>query len=812
VTELTRILKDYQESGAVNSLVSVLAAIDDHTFLTKSGNLVAILATPGLDYECLDPSTMQQITHRFESAMRIFDEKFRVYQYLLKRDNPPMPHRSYDSPVVQEAVASRIAYLQGKADHLYSLEIYFAVVYEGSSQDTHSQAKLAKLFRNPLASLREMLSPRTRIRILEDELDQAREVLAHKAMSFVVQMQDCVRVDVLDKERAFRFFRRLVNYSTHKAESVRLKYDQFVDYQACDSVLECHRDHLRLDDLYVQVLTLKEPPSQTFANLFRSLQEITCNFIIASEWKRESNGAVRKLIESKRRHFHTAKTSLLPYLTANGQTAPTDMLVDNSAVALVHELGSCLEEMEVKGSYFGQFSMTVILYGPELAALKRSAAECYKVFATHDAQLISETYNQLNAWASVLPGNSAYNLRRLWLLDANYADLSFLFTIQTGDIENAHLRAEYLAVLETNHGTPYFLNLHYQDIGHTIILGGSGSGKSFLVNFELTHLQKYQPLTYIFDLGGSYENLTRLFGGTYLPVGIEKQSFTINPFSLDPTPENLHFLFSFVKVLIESSAYRLTVDDERDLYEQIKNMYVIEPDQRWLLTLSNMLGRTLRMHLQKWVGDGPYATLFDNAEDTLTFSPFQTFDFEGLDKYPQVLEPLLFYILHRANAAIYDDKLLATLKVFVIDEAWRFLLHPTIKLYILEMLKTGRKRNTAVLLATQSSDDLVRSEMLSVVVENCPTKMFLANPDIDRKVYREVFHLNDTEAEWITRLIPKQQILVKRPDVSKVVNLNVGPKDYWLYTSSPHDRERRREAFERYGFEKGLEILARSHP
>src|SRR5258708_9919671 len=198
-------------------------------------------------------------------------------------------------------------------------------------------------------------------------------------MSFVVQMQDCVRVDVLDKQRAFRFFRRLVNYAPYKADSVRLKYDQFVDYQACDSALECHRDYLLLDNLYVQVLTLKEPPSQTFAHLLRSLQDIPCNFIIASEWKRESNEAVRKLIDSKRRHFHTATTSLLPYLTANGQTAPKDMLIDNSAVALVHELGSCLEEMEVKGRYFGQFSMTVILYGPELAALKRSAAECYKV-------------------------------------------------------------------------------------------------------------------------------------------------------------------------------------------------------------------------------------------------------------------------------------------------------------------------------------------------------------------------------------------------------------------------------------------------
>jgi type IV secretory pathway VirB4 component len=86
--------------------------------------------------------------------------------------------------------------------------------------------------------------------------------------------------------------------------------------------------------------------------------------------------------------------------------------------------------------------------------------------------------------------------------------------------------------------------------------------------------------------------------------------------------------------------------------------------------------------------------------------------------------------------------------------------------------------------------------------------MFLANPDMDAKAYRDVFHLNQTETDLIARLIPKQQILVKRPDMAKVVNLNVDRKDYWLYTSSPYDRERRREAFERYGFDQGLEILA----
>jgi type IV secretory pathway VirB4 component len=199
------------------------------------------------------------------------------------------------------------------------------------------------------------------------------------------------------------------------------------------------------------------------------------------------------------------------------------------------------------------------------------------------------------------------------------------------------------------------------------------------------------------------------------------------------------------------------------------------------------------------------------VEDNLTFAAFQTFDFEGMDKYPQVLEPLLFYVLHRANASIYDPALDTRFKAFVMDEAWRFLKNDTIRRYITEAVKTWRKRNAAMILATQSSDDLERSEMLSVIVESCATKMFLANPGMDREAYRETFHLNETEAALIASLVPKQQILVKRPDFSKVINLNVDPIGYWLYTSNPYDNQRRREAFERYGFARGLEQLTRSN-
>jgi type IV secretion system protein VirB4 len=488
------------------------------------------------------------------------------------------------------------------------------------------------------------------------------------------------------------------------------------------------------------------------------------------------------------------------------------VLVDDSKEAQVRELGESIKQLEIEGNYFGHFSLSVVIYDLDPASVDTACAQFYKVFSVHDAQLYEEKYNLLNAFLATVPGGSAFNLRSMYLLNTNYADYSFLFTLQCGQPENRHLRQEYLAALETNHNTPYFLNLHHRDVAHTMILGRTGSGKSFLLNFLITNMQKYDPYTFILDLGGSFESLTRLFGGTYVRVGLNTPGFKINPFSIQPTKENLDFLALFLKVLIHgASPLELRPAEERDLYHQIENLYEIEPSLRTLTVLSNTLDRRLADRLAKWTTGGQFDFVFDNSEDTITFSRFQCFDFQGMNHYPEVLEPLLFYILHRANASICDPKISHTFKAFFIDEAWLFLKNTIIKSYIIEALKTWRKQNAAMILSTQSLDELRKSEILDIIIESCPTKIFLANPDMDLDLYRRQFNLNETEIELISTLRPKQQLLIKTPELAKVANLEVDAKSYWLYTNDPFDNRKRREAFETYGFEKGLEVLAGEH-
>lgn len=807
---LRRIFKNYEETGSLNAMVNLFGFIGPQVFLTKSGEVGIIFELEGVDYECLDQMALDALTKRLESALRLFDENYRVYQMLFKRNRQEIPHTYCGNPVVDSAIRNRVAYFAEKADSLFSLSIVFVVLCPALAARrslTNSILEFPASPRRSLAELRARLSSQACVRLDDREIGRAESVLRQKVESFRTQVSDFVSTRVLSKEDAFIVLKRTLNFDPIKLANAKLKHDTFLDYYLSESHLECHRGHLRLDDYYVKVLTLKEPSAHTFPLLLKGLLDVRANFHVVTEWKKEEPGKTRRNIQAKRRHFHNTKRSFFSQVNMN-DTPAQDTLLDDAKESQVRELGKGIEEIELHGNYFGQFSLTVVIYDQDLATVERAAADFYKVFGVHDAQLYDERYNLLNAFLAAVPGNHAFNLRYLYLLNTNYADLSFLFTLHSGNTRNPQLRHEYLAVLETNHGTPYFLNLHYRDVAHSMILGRTGSGKSFLLNFLITNLQKYNPFTFIFDLGGSFESLTRLFGGAYLRVGLESSDFTINPFCLPPTKANFDFLALFVKVLLGSSVGKLDPPTERELYEQIENLYSLDPALRTLDVLANTLPRQLAYALAKWMRGGQFGFLFDNPQDTISFSRFQCFDFQQMSRYPELLEPLLFYMLHRANELITNRDLSATFKAFFIDEAWVFLRNPSIQQYVTEALKTWRKHNAAMILSTQSLDELRRSELLDVIIESCATKIFLANPDMDQDLYRRQFHLNDTEVELIAALLPKQQFLIKTPELAKVANLNVDRRSYWLYTNDPYDNRKRQEAFDAYGFEKGLDVLA----
>jgi type IV secretion system protein TrbE len=809
------ITKDWKEAGSFPAQLNLYGFWDEYCFLTKTGDLGAVLKIGGIDYESLDHAGRDYAVKRLEAALRSLDDGTRLYQMLFKHNHPEIAHAEYDDPLVRAAVEQRAAFLRAKSDRLYSIEIFWVVMIDGSYRKTgllHALSQLPKQPRSSLRDLRALFSGNKERTLLHEQIERDRLRLQHKVQSLSGQLNDLMQIELSGAEKTFRLVRRLVNFRPSKIEEAPLCGMRHLDWQVCDSELEAHRGYLRLDDYYARVLTLKELPGETRPLLLNGLLDVPANFHVVTEWHPVDNAKSRKEIASRRRHNHNSKTSFVSNLQDQQNTGPKDELVDDSKAAAVAELGAGLTALGMEGKHFGEFTLSVVIYDEERLKVEHAVAEFQKLFTQHDGLLYEERYNLLNAFFATVPGNRQFNLRKQWALNSNYADLSFLFTLDSGSNWNPQLDKEYLAVLETMHGTPYYLNLHSGDVAHGLITGATGAGKSFLTSFLLQSAQKYHPLTIIFDLGASYEMLTRTFGGTYLNVGLKTPGFSINPFALQPTDENLNFLYLFLRVLLESGGrYELTITDEKALYTALERVYKLPSEIRTLTNFASILG-PLGERLHRWTQAGQFGYLFDNVEDTLTFSRFQTFNFDGWDKYPDVLEPMLFYVLQRASTEIEKPENAAIFKLFVIDEGWIFFKKPIIRDWIMRAEKTWRKKNAAMILATQSMMELANSGLLELVNESCPTRIFLANPGIDRKLYAETFQLNDTELELLESLVPKRNLLFKQPRYAKKLRLEVDALSYWTATNTPRDNIRKQDYFARFGPEQGLLRLVQDYP
>src|SRR5712692_7397615 len=208
---LRRIFKNYEETGSFNEQVNLYGFIDEHVFLTKTGDLGVVLQVHGVDYECLDGNTLDSLTKRLESALKLFDENYRVYQYVFKRNNETIPYKLYGNPVVDTAIRNRIAYLAAKADTLFSLSVYYVIFFEGSRPKRKIGSALAKFPEQPVKALGELwtyFSTRKQVVFLDREITKAQATLLQKAESFILQVSDFLTVRILDKQEALRIMKK----------------------------------------------------------------------------------------------------------------------------------------------------------------------------------------------------------------------------------------------------------------------------------------------------------------------------------------------------------------------------------------------------------------------------------------------------------------------------------------------------------------------------------------------------------------------------------------------------------------------------
>jgi type IV secretion system protein VirB4 len=799
---LRKAFKSYRHSGAFNALLAPTAFVAENVFITKTGDVGMVLKVEGIDYECLPDTLLEEQASRFEASIRSFDERFRLYQYAIKRDGATIPTENrYQSDIVEEAVRNRVDYLKSKGEQLFTLELYIVILYEAKRFLTNPKEKLK-------ASVEAAFSDSKRLTIQRRNLQRTVRVLTNRVQSFIHSTHDYIHPAILDKREAFTFFRKLFNLTPRKAEAVRLKFDHHVDYFMADSVMKPTETGLRMEGQSIHVFSLKEEPGATHVNLLGEIHQLPCNVILCSEFRRTPSPWMRSKIRSRQRHYDAARFSFISLMTKKPKE---DLIEDESANENIDQLSEALKELE-RGNYFGEFAFTVVLFGQDETALGRGGAEVTRIFGDAEGALIQETEDAALVYAAIAPGGTKLQHRKLTLLNKNYVDLGLFYSIHEGQRWNKYLDREYLATYETTQNTVYYLSLHTEDLIGALIVGKSGSGKSTNANYLLTNSIKYNPYTLILDIGGSYRETTRLFGGNYTHLTLQGQNFKCNPLSLPDSADNVEFIAGFVRLLLQNGGHTVTATDREEIFKAVRNMYMIDPQYRRLGSLVRVLPLHLKQELQSWVSGGQYENLFDNVEDTFSISPFQTYDLKGMEKLTYVVEPLLYYVLHRFSEVVNNPDLLDRLKILWMDEAWKFFLTKITNDYVIEAGKTWRRSNGGIVLVTQSSKDLERGDLLEIVKSVCPMKMFLADPGADKAKYAEVFELNQREREILSQLIPKRQVLLKTPTHSKLLNLNLDTKSLWLYTTTPKEMVRRRRVFERYGLKDGLEILSGTAP
>ncbi|WP_420448343.1 VirB4 family type IV secretion system protein [Candidatus Palauibacter sp.] len=580
------------------------------------------------------------------------------------------------------------------------------------------------------------------------------------------------------------------------------------------SELEAERSHLRLDGEPVILYSLLSPPGQAHANLLQDLYCLDAVTTVSLEWRPWTVEAARRRIRSAQRHYFARRYSMMAHAQDAQGTAAA--MVDSAAAAESDRLGSALVELEADGVAYGEASLTVALHG-ELEEIERLDGDVRRLFAAHDAKVIREGYGQLPTWFARLPAQPRKRqVRRVFVSAGVAACLAPVFGPPKGNRTSRHLDREPLAVFETPWRTAYRYDLFAGDVGHTLILGATGSGKSFALNFLLVESLKYDPRILILDLGGSYRWLTRFLGGRYLELapGETEPTLRLQPFALPPTTRTFQFLTGWVLRLLKLGGYEADGSDTSEIRARIEDLYALGAERRTLSVLFGSLPVAMWPALSRWTEGGAWGAFFDNAPSDaadIEFRDWQVIDLAGAAEHADLCEAALSYLLERMRLEIEDPAETARLKLMVVDEAWRYMQDPAVLNYLAEAAKTWRKKNAALVLATQSAVDVTGTPGASALLESIPTKLFLANPELPNEA-GALFRLNESEIAQVRELTPKRELYLRRPDEAAVLRLEVDPESYWLYTSSPLDAEKRAEAVAKHGLVRGLEVLARPNP
>ena len=460
----------------------------------------------------------------------------------------------------------------------------------------------------------------------------------------------------------------------------------------------------------------------------------------------------------------------------------------DKAVSQIIELDHAMDQLASGNFVLGEYHFTMALYAEgqerlsqQVAAARAELSNAGFVSTKEDLAIAASFYSQL-------PANWKHRTRLANVSSLNFLGLSPLHNFASGK-KHDNPWGDCVTTLQTTNGQPYFFNFHAthpaeqslgeKAIGNTMVIGKSGTGKTALINFLLSQVQKLKPCPtiFFFDKDRGAEIFVRACGGNYLALENGRPT-GFNPFQCERSEANAQFLSDLVKVLAGKASY--TSREEEDIYRGVENMLDTPMRLRSMTnfqkSLPNLGDDGLFARMRKWTAGNALGWVFDNPYDAIDLQNASIigFDYTDIIDNPEVRAPVIQYLLHRLEALIDGRPL-----IYVMDEFWKILDGAGgLKEFAKNKQKTIRKQNGLGIFATQSPEDALASDIAAALVEQTATMILLPNPNASREDYIDGLKLSEAEYRVVTALDERSRcFLVKQGHGSSVCQLNLRGMD-----------------------------------
>ncbi|BBE36114.1 conjugal transfer protein TrbE [Sphingosinicella microcystinivorans] len=506
-----------------------------------------------------------------------------------------------------------------------------------------------------------------------------------------------------------------------------------------------------------------------------------------------------KVLTRLRRQWFNKRKSVTALLREVLYNQPAQLL-DSDADNKVADADLALQALGADHVSFGFLTTTITVADIDRTRVEEKVRAAERIINGLGFTTIRETVNAVEAWLGSLPGQVYANVRQPLVHTLNLAHLMPLSSVWAGPSRNAHLDGPPLLYAETSGSTPFRLSTHVSDVGHMLIVGPTGAGKSVLLALLALQFRRYPDAQiYIFDKGCSARAAVLACGGAHHALGRSGEdgeggcAIAFQPLRHIDRADERAWAAEWIGALLAHEKVLITPEVKEAVWSALTNLAAAPVEERTLTGLSLLLQlAALRSALAPYTLEGPFGCLLDAAEDDLRVADVQCFETEALMGRAGVVAPVLTYLFHRL-----EDRFTGRPTLLILDEAWVFLDHPVFAARIREWLKVLRKKNVSVVFATQSLADIAESTIAPAIIESCPQRIFLPN---DRAIEPQSqaayarFGLNGRQIELVSRAVPKRQYCLQSARGNRLFELGLGPIALAVCGASDPESQKRIDA------------------